>query len=150
MGVKEPRYGAKAYMADDTQAEEIAERVEDARLLWRHERRTGAFLVALLAVAARAKHDYPDVRGERARFVRFIKDRYRPRISIEYRGKLLPLEDVFYQLFRNSLVHEGGLTSDVGFLESSDTSVRAGGAPNYRLLISYGWFDQLIEWASRP
>jgi hypothetical protein len=31
--------------------------------------------------------------------------------------------------------------------EPSELSVRAGGAPNYVLLISPGWFDQLIAWA---
>jgi hypothetical protein len=31
--------------------------------------------------------------------------------------------------------------------EPGELSVRAGGAPNYVLLISPGWFDQLIAWA---
>jgi hypothetical protein len=51
---------------------------------------------------------------------------------------------------RCELVHDGGLPIDLHFIENAEPgelSVRAGGAPNYVLLISPGWFDQLIAWA---
>jgi len=51
---------------------------------------------------------------------------------------------------RCELVHEGGLPVDVRFIEDvgpGELSVRAGGNPDYVLLLSPGWFDQLLEWA---
>jgi hypothetical protein len=42
-------------------------------------------------------------------------------------------------------VHEGGLPIDVEFIESEELSLRAGGAPNYILKISHGWFHWLIS-----
>lgn len=130
--------------------ESIRERVEDATLLWNAERREGAFLIALVAVAARARREYPRPLGDRDAFERFIESRFRPRISVEFRGELRPLEQVFYKWMRCELVHDGGLPVDLRFNENAEPdelSVRAGGAPNYVLLISPGWFDQLIAWA---
>ena len=72
------------------------------------------------------------------------------RISVEYRGEQWPLEQIFYKWFRCEIVHQGGLPVDVLVLEDTDPgelSVRAGGAPEYVLLVSPGWFDQLIVWA---
>lgn len=56
---------------------------------------------------------------------------------------------------RCELVRDGRLPVDLRFkddAEPGELSVRAGGAPNYVLLVSPGWFDQLIAWAlsSRP
>jgi hypothetical protein len=51
---------------------------------------------------------------------------------------------------RCELVHDGGLPVDLRFNENTEPgelSVRTGGAPNYVLLISPGWFEQLIAWA---
>ena len=130
--------------------ESIRERVEDATLLWNTERREGAFLVALVAVAARARREYPRPASDRDAFERFIESRFRLRISIEFRGELRPLERVFYKWMRCELVHDGGLPVDLRFMENTEPgelSVRADGAPNYVLLISPSWFDQLIAWA---
>ena len=124
--------------------------MEDARLLWNAGRREGAFLVALVAVAARARHEYPRPLGDRDAFERFIESRSRLRISVEFRGELRPLERVFYKWMRCELVRDGGLPLDIRFKEDAEPgelSVRAGGAPNYVLLVSPGWFDQLIAWA---
>ncbi len=52
--------------------------------------------------------------------------------------------------FQRELVHDGGLPVDLRFNEDAEPgelSVRAGGAPDYVLLVSPGWFDQLIAWA---
>ena len=57
-----------------------------------------------------------------------------PRLSVGYRGKLWPIEDVFYKWFRCEVVHAGGLPVDIAFIddvEPGTLSVRAGGAPNY-------------------
>jgi len=55
-------------------------------------------------------------------------------LSVGYRGKLWPIEDVFYKWFRCEIVHAGGLPVDIAFIddvEPGTLSVRAGGAPNY-------------------
>ncbi|HEV3071467.1 MAG TPA: hypothetical protein VGY76_08595 [Solirubrobacteraceae bacterium] len=127
--------------------ENIRERVEDATLLWNAERHEGAFLVALVAVAARARREYPRSVGDREAFERFIESRFGPRVSVEFRGEPRPLERVFYKWMRCELVHDGGLPVDLRFKEDAqpgELSVRAGGAPGYVLLISPGWFDQLV------
>jgi hypothetical protein len=128
----------------------VGERVDDARLLWDAGRREGAVLVALVAVAARARQDYPRRIGDREAFERFIRARFRPRISVEFRGKLRSLEHIFYNWMRCELVHEGGLPVDLRFKNDAppgELSLRAGGAPEYVLLISPGWFEQLVDWA---
>ena len=125
-------------------------RIDDALLLWREGRREGAFLMALVAVAARARQEHPRPIRDRDAFERFIRSRFRPSFSVEFRGGLQPLEYVFYKWMRCALVHEGELPVDLKFKEDADpgeTSVRAGGAPEYVLLVSPGWFYQLIEWA---
>jgi len=131
-------------------ADAIRERVEDARLLWTARRREGAFLMALVAVAARARKDYPQPTSDRDAFERFVKSRFRPRISVESCGELQALERVFYKWMRCKLVHEGGLPVDLRFKESAEPGelgVRAGGALEYILLVSPDWFEQLIAWA---
>lgn len=130
--------------------ESIRDRIEDARQLWEAGRKEGAFLIALLAVAARARQEHPRPVRDSDAFEWFIQSRFRPRVSVEFRGTLEPLERVFYKWMRCELVHDGGLPADLRFSEDTDgeLSVRAGGAPEYVLLVSPGWFDQLILWAS--
>jgi hypothetical protein len=125
----------------------VQERVDDAVALWREDRREGAFLLALVAVVARARQDFPRPMGEAAAFRSYFRQRFTPRLSIEYRGKMWPIEDIFYKWFRCEIVHAGGLPVDIGFLEDTrpgDLRVRAGGAPEYRLLFGPAWFDHLI------
>jgi hypothetical protein len=130
--------------------DDIRERVRDARMLWEADRREGAFLLALVSVAVRAKLEHPEMDGDRARFEEFIRSRLGPRISVEFRGRLEPLERVFYKWMRCELVHGAGLPVDVQFVDPADPrelSVRAGGAPEYVLLVSTAWFEQLLDWA---
>lgn len=54
-------------------------------------------------------------------------------------GKLWPVEDILYKWFRCEIVHAGGLPADLRFLDTADIdelSVRAGGTPDYVLLVS--------------
>lgn len=128
----------------------LQERVDDARLLWREGRREGAFLLAIVAVVARARQDFPPPMSEGEAFRRFVESRFGPRLSAEFRGKQWPIERIFYKWFRCELVHEGGLPVDIRFKEDAtpdELSVRAGGAPEYVLLVSPGWFDELLGWA---
>src|SRR5437870_1470047 len=126
---------------------EIRERVDDALLLWTGGRREGAFLLALVAFAARARREVPRSLGDREAFEQFFRDRFPIRLSVEFREELQPLERILYKWFRCELVHQGGLPVDVRFKEGTspgELSVRAGGNPDYVLLVSTGWFHQLI------
>lgn len=128
----------------------IQDRIDDALCLWRAGRREGAFLLALLAVIIRARQDFPPPTREGESFQRFVQSQFPTRISVEYRSKLWPLEQVFYKWVRCEIVHQGGLPMDLCFTEDADMSelkVRAGGAPDYVLLVSPGWFYQVIAWA---
>jgi hypothetical protein len=132
---------------------DLRERVDDALVLWNGGRREGAFLIALIAVAARARRDSPPPIPDRESFERFIRAHFSVRISVEFRGQLEPLERIFYKWLRCELVHDGGLPVDVSFTKSSgdgELSVRAGGAPDYVLLVSPSWFHKLTEWALIP
>ena len=65
-------------------------------------------------------------------------------------GQALALEQIFCKWFRCEIVHQGGLPVDVRFMDGidpGDLSVRAGGAPEYMLVVSPDWFYQLIAWA---
>lgn len=129
----------------------IAERVEDARILWSAERREGALLCVLVAIAARAREaDGPGPRtSDRESFESYLAQCLPWRLSVEYRGRLETIEHVFYKWLRCHLVHEAVLPVDLAFFEDDGLSLRAGGAPEFRLLLSTGWFDALADCALR-
>lgn len=127
----------------------IRARVEDALLLWQNARKEGAFLNALIALAATSRLRFTDRKAvsDREAFVRFLENAHTVRISVEYRGECLPVEQVFYKWIRCQLVHEGGLPVDIQFMSDSapgTLSVRAGGAPEHTLKVSDGWFHHLV------
>ena len=126
----------------------LHDRVGDALLLWESGRREGAFLTALVAVAATARKRFPDRKaiGDRDAFERFLQSAHSVRLSVEYRGECQSIEHIFYKWFRCQLVHEGGLPIDIEFMmdEPASLSVRAGGAPEFILKVSEGWFHHLV------
>lgn len=125
----------------------ISDRVEDALLLWKNGRRSGAFLCALIAVAATARKRYPKLK-DRECFEQFLTDCHHARIHVEYRGECQAVEYIFYKWLRCQLVHEAELPSDIQFMDEQHKgtmSVRAGGAPEYILKIGIGWFDYMIH-----
>lgn len=127
----------------------IRARIEDAILLWENGRKHGAFLNTLVAVAGTSRRRFPDRKavGDRDAFVRFLESAHSVRISVEYRGECLPVEQIFYKWVRCQLVHEGGLPVDIEFMPEAvpgTVSVRAGGAPEYVLRISDGWFHHMV------
>jgi len=185
----------------------IRNRVEDAQLLWRSGRLEGAFLSALVAVAATSRRKFPKPIKDKDAFEHFLNQGWFARLSVEYRNEAHPIYHIFYVWFRCELIHEGTLPFDIEILqdpkhddqlinsnvtlnapnlksvgggihiagngsinapnlktiggecaindsaslivsklESSSGSlwVRAGGAPNYVLQISRGWFDELV------
>jgi hypothetical protein len=129
----------------------ISDRIEDANFLWRNGRKEGAFLSVLIAVAAAASAKYPTLR-DRERFEKFVRASSNVRLSVEFRGYIHPLETVFYKFLRCELVHEGGLPQDIKFAneeQGNTMSVRAGGAPDYLLIVGTGWYFHLIETARK-
>jgi len=124
-------------------------RIEDASFLWQHGHREGAFLSALVAVAATARRRFPDRKaiGNRDAFERFLSSAHSVRLSVEYRGEAHTIEHIFYKWLRCELVHEGGLPIDIEFMsdpEPGALGIRAGGAPDFTLKLSLGWFEHLI------
>lgn len=126
----------------------VAARLDDAELLWLHGRREAAMLLALVALISRAKQDAPRGTSDRAALERAIASRLGVRLSVEFRGQQWPIEAIFYKWLRCELVHTGALPVDIGFMDDSEhgLSVRAGGAPEHRLLISPAWFEALLSW----
>jgi hypothetical protein len=124
----------------------VVDRVADAMLLWTNGHLKGAFLMALVGVAATARKRYPAGRGasDREAFVRFLESAHSVRLSVEFRGECQPIEHIFYKWFRCELVHEGDVPYDVEFMDSEALEVRAGGAPEFVLKISHGWFNHFI------
>ena len=124
----------------------IRNRIDDALLLWKNGREEGAFLSALIAVAATASLRYPKMK-DRECFEQFLRDAHSVRLSVEYRGECHSIEHIFYKWLRCQLVHEGGLPLDIKFMRDDkpgSMSVRAGGAPENILKIGHGWFDHMI------
>ncbi len=123
----------------------IKTRVDDALFLYDNGRHEGAFLNALLAVAASAKKAFPDLTGDRDRFERFLEGHWRGVTTIEFRGECHTIPRILYKWFRCELVHEGGLPVDIELIDTDKMSLRAGGAPYYTLQLSRGWFNWLIQ-----
>ena len=126
----------------------VKARVQDASILWERGQREGAFLMALVAVAATARSRFVKSASDRDAFEQFLQSAHPVRLSVEYRGELQPIEHVFYKWFRCSLIHEGTLPMDIEFMPEVHPgvlSVRAGGAPEFVLRVSEGWFHHLIH-----
>lgn len=124
--------------------EEIKNRIEDALILWKSDRREGAFLVALIAFAAAARRRYPELK-DREGFEQLFRDYHSARIGVEYRGQCHQIEHIFYKWLRCNLVHEGALPIDIEFIDTDLTTIRAGGAPEYILKLGNGWFQRIVE-----
>jgi hypothetical protein len=126
----------------------IKNRLEDAEFLWKSGRLEGAFVMALIAVAATARRTFPEAKGDRQAFEDFLSQGWFKRLSVEYRGEVHPIYHIFYKWFRCELIHEGALPVDVEFMPDPEPGVlgiRAGGAPEYVLKVSHGWFQELVK-----
>ena len=127
----------------------VLSRIEDALFLWWDGRREGALLSALVAVAATSRARFPDRTSiaDGDAFEKFLVSAHPVRLSIEFRGSLHPIERIFFKWLRCELVHEGGLPVDVEFMPDAEPGTlvaRAGGAPEFTLEISEGWFYHLV------
>jgi hypothetical protein len=105
---------------------------------------------AELAVAATSRKRFRDRKAvnDGDAFKRFLEAAHSVRISVEYQGECHPIEHILYKWFRCELVHEGGLPMDIEFMPDDGPgalSVRAGGAPEFVLKVSEGWFHHLLS-----
>jgi len=125
--------------------------IDDAVFLWRNGRRESGLLLACVAIAARARREYPTER-DRAAFTRVVREAQSAQLSIEFRGRLEKIEDLLYTWVRCELVHTGAMPIDIEIDDELGNGlvVRAGGAPEYLLKFSPGWFDHLLGIADRP
>ncbi len=125
----------------------IRHRVEDALFLWENGRLEGAFLNILVAVAASSKLRFPREK-DKVSFEKFLEESTTVKLSVEFRGQRYPIEYILYKWFRCELLHEGQIPIDIQFMpdtEPNSATVRAGGAPEYTLKLSLGWFHHLLK-----
>jgi hypothetical protein len=111
----------------------VKERLEDARFLYENDRRIGAFLNVLVAVAATSRKRYaPEtIRTDREAFETFVQDEMLvisdgglgrlvlrvPNAGLrEFPDDTVPFPTVLYKFVRCSLAHEGGLPDQVQFV----------------------------------
>jgi hypothetical protein len=126
----------------------IANRLADARYLWKAGRVEGAFLNVLVATAAAARTVFPDEKSDRRAFELFVASTSRAKVAVEFRGQLHSIEHILYVWLRCELVHDGTIPLDIELVPDDDHDklwVRAGGAPDYVLKLSYGWFHHLFR-----
>lgn len=127
----------------------IEDRLTDADLLWKHGRREGALLSVLVAIAATARKAFPEITGDRASFEAFMKTTHGWTIGVEHRGQVVDLDHLFYKWLRCELVHTGTLPVDLRIEDQlgdpNANSVRAGGAPDYTVLLGPGWYRFLVN-----
>jgi hypothetical protein len=126
-----------------------SDRIQDAEFLWQQGRRGSGLLLACAAVAARARRDYPTAKDGEA-FRRLIRDALSVQISVEFRGEECPIEQLLYKWVRCELMHNAAVPLDIEIDDQlgPGLTVRAGGAPEYLLKLSPGWFDFLVGLAS--
>jgi hypothetical protein len=81
-----------------------------------------------------------------------LHDSLSVRLSVEFREKQWPIEQLLYTWVRCELVHNATVPIDIEIDDElgDGLTVRAGGAPDYVLKLSPGWFDFLISVASQP
>lgn len=125
----------------------IRDRVDDGRALWQAGRPEGALLVACVAVAAAARHRFPGMK-DRDAFISLLRlVRTIPVMEVEFRGRAVAIEALLYQWVRCELAHTATLPIDIGWIGTpgrDDLAIRAGGAPEFRLLLSEGWIGFLL------
>ena len=102
----------------------IHDRIDDAVFLAAYGRTSGSLLSVLVAVAATARKRYPKNKfRDRKAFQGFIMDEMykitggaQHGVKFYYNGVYgMPLEDVFYEIIRCQLVHEGYIPQELGF-----------------------------------
>jgi len=137
---------------DGRVASGIQARVADAGVLWAAGRRESALLLGLVALASRARAEHRHI-GDREAFTAYIRQLHGWTISVEYRGQQVDTDQLLYKWLRCELVHAGSLPPDIQFDDSlgqpgDGLAIRAGGAPEYCVLLSPSWFGFICRAAS--
>jgi hypothetical protein len=106
-------------------------------------------LLACTVVAARARRQYPDA-GDGDGFRRLIRESLSVELSVEFRGQQQPIEQLLYKWVRYELVHTAAVALDIEIDDELGPGlvIRAGGAPEYILKLSPGWFEFLVSVAA--
>lgn len=121
----------------------IRDRLADADLLWTNGHREGALLSTLVAATAVARETYPRL-GDGDAFRCFVGAGHDWSIEIEHRGKLVSVEQLLWKWLRCEFAHTGDLPFDVQFWDfdddPDDLRIQAGGAPEFCVRISDGWY----------
>lgn len=126
------------------------DRIEDARFLWDQGRRGSGLLLACAAVAAQARREYPKA-GDGEGFRRLIRESLSFELSVEFRGEQRPIEQLLYKWVRCELMHTAAVPLDIEIDDElgDGLALRAGGAPEYVVKLSPGWFDFLLSVATK-
>lgn len=124
----------------------IHDRLADAGVLWDAGRREGALLSVLVAITAAARIEHPK-RGDGEAFRAFLGARHTWSISVAYRGQQVTVDQLIWKWLRCELAHQATLPIDIQFGEPKEDPdqlwIRAGGAPEYRVRLSTGWYQWL-------
>lgn len=121
----------------------VHDRVLDADALWAAGRHEGALLSILVAVSAQARAEYPTL-GDGDAFRTFLGRHHGWSISVEHRGRQVEIDQMFWKWLRCELADTAKLPPDISFTGALEgLTVRAGGAPGYRVLLSHDWFSWL-------
>ncbi len=99
----------------------VSDRVQEAEVLWKLDKKEGAWIQAMIATAATARKRYPRPMSDSQSFKQYIKDITWtiflgvPKPQNLQSGQVLfkfgerPFEDILYKDFRCAWIHEAGL-----------------------------------------
>jgi hypothetical protein len=98
----------------------IKDRISDGLFLWENEHYEGALLCVLIAFSATSRLRYPDRNkiGDKEAFERFYRDSTKAVANIKYKRRYQPIEHILYKWLRCALVHEGGISPDIKFIQT--------------------------------
>lgn len=103
----------------------VRNRIIDAQLLYANDRKEGALLSILVAVAATARKRYPfGTKNDGDAFTSFLAQEL-PKVirigqfNVKFRNEMILLQDLLYKFVRCNLAHEAELPEDIKF-ETSD------------------------------
>jgi hypothetical protein len=133
----------------------IGDRLADAELLWTCRHRGGALLSVLVAATALERKEHPAL-GDGEAFRRFTGRAHTWSIEVEHRANPVSVDQLLWKWLRCELAHAGDLPVDVRFWDFDDNPddlrIQAGGAPEFCIRISDGWYlwlRRLVEGSVR-
>ena len=130
----------------------IKERINDADILFKLERKEGALLLVLVAVAATSRKRYPksEITRDNQAFKKFVSEemsKYAPgwkedtKVQINFRGRPLWMPHALYKFIRCNLAHEAELPEYISFKGEKGFNVTV--LNNEQLIISDAIFHYL-------